>query len=1498
MKTTTGKFLRFFISALMICTFLLTIGQEPVISGSGTNITISGPITVTSAAEHQYTATGGVGPYTWSVQGTQGQLGMAIDQNGTLWADQTLACAAYTVTVTDSSGSTGSINIVSDAAEAVENLCSAPGFDPWHDWPLSCPMATTSTWMGTYSIINYFTLAECPGAPSNWVSPCGGPTSYSPCVGPIGYFGDGDCSPENGCVFVAEYGAKFLCTQFYAGNPTNPPTTPSSWPDSYLGPCTNSGYCDDPVNTATGNYTYQHQDLKLGGKNLGIEFIRNYNSQDVYKGPFGNGWTHSFNVFLRLWNTGAVGVKYEDGHEETFQLQTNGTFSPMWGGIYNQLVKNADGSYTLANKKQTRYLFASNGKLTSVVDKNGNVVSLNYTGGNLTTIVDPVGRTLALTYDSNNHISQVSDPMGRVLSYSYDPNGNLVSFTDALGGKWTYQYDSGNNLAGIIKPDGNTLVTDVYSNNKVVSQSDGLGQTSWFNYSNLTPSGTTTTITDHNGNAKIHTHDLLYRLLQDTDQLGNSINYTYDNNNNRIQVRDKNGNTTQYTFDSMGNVTSKTDALANVTNTTYDTRNNPMIRKDALGNQISFAYDSNSNLTSTTDQLGNVTSFTYNPFGEILSSKDANGHTSSFGYDSSGNLTGVKDPLGNSKTYGYDAAGRQVSATDADGHATSYGYDANDNLLSVTDALGNSTSFTYDPNGNKISSKDKNGNTTTYAYNANDRVVSVTGPLVNVTTYSYDPMGNKMSETDPLGHTTSYSYDAVGNLVIAYDPLGDKTSYTHDPNGNLTWISNPAGEGTAFSYDPLNRIVMVTDPWCYTTTKTYDALGRLVVNTDENGGSTQYTYDGTGRLIQVTEAGGQITAYAYDAVGNRTVMTDSVGNTTGYAYDAANRLTSETDAMQATKSYAYDGAGNVVGLQKPDGAMISYGYDGVNRLVQVSNPTGPPTSFAYDANGNRTAMQDNLGSSAWAYDAMNRMLSYTGPFGNGTGYAYDAKGNRTQIVYPGNHIVSYGYDTAGRLLSVSDWLGNATNYSYDAAGRPTLVTNPNGTTSSYAYGFGYRLSSLSNNQSDGTVINGYQYTLDGVGNQAGVTKQEPLAPAPTTLAVVYGYGADNRIETAGAATFTHDANGNRTAQYGNNAAIFTYDYLNRLATVTGSTNLQFGYDGLGRRLSRTINYAQTLYVIDPNGSLPNVIAETDTLGNVQDWYIYGLGLAYKLMPDGTTYIYHFDDRGSTIAMTEGTGQIVNEYSYGPHGERLGILEGTHNPFGYVGRYGVMEEGNGLKFMRARYYDDGSGRFLNKDLIPGVIRSPQSLNRYAYALNNPVNGIDPLGLIDPVILANAGQGLPVVLPNGQMIVDPYTGGNVMSPLPSLSDVAEAGRNTGFSYSQLLGSYADDFGPSSSASWLLGMLGTDLGHAGTYDYQRSGSLLDGYTQYPQFRDVSNVNVGLYCQQVGLTLGETLAIAGSFADFFASNASPSQPYGLDPRTAYFIQTGFGLGASGVFK
>jgi hypothetical protein len=99
------------------------------------------------------------------------------------------------------------------------------------------------------------------------------------------------------------------------------------------------------------------------------------------------------------------------------------------------------------------------------------------------------------------------------------------------------------------------------------------------------------------------------------------------------------------------------------------------------------------------------------------------------------------------------------------------------------------------------------------------------------------------------------------------------------------------------------------------------------------------------------------------------------------------------------------------------------------------------------------------------------------------------------------------------------------------------------------------------------------------------------------------------------------------------------------------------------------------------------------------------------------------------------------------------------------------------------------------------------------------------------------------------------------------------------------------------YLYGSLGLSLGHGGTFDYQRSGSFLTGYTQFPQFRDVSNVNVGLFAQQAGLTLDQALDIAGLYAKYFSGNARPDQPNSLDSETAEFIKIGFRKGESGAF-
>jgi hypothetical protein len=162
-----------------------------------------------------------------------------------------------------------------------------------------------------------------------------------------------------------------------------------------------------------------------------------------------------------------------------------------------------------------------------------------------------------------------------------------------------------------------------------------------------------------------------------------------------------------------------------------------------------------------------------------------------------------------------------------------------------------------------------------------------------------------------------------------------------------------------------------------------------------------------------------------------------------------------------------------------------------------------------------------------------------------------------------------------------------------------------------------------------------------------------------------------------------------------------------------------------------------------------------------------------------------------------------------------------------------------------------------------------------------------------------NGVPVRRPNGELMDNPFPEdryswtGYAMAPAGAdLAKVAEPGAIVGAVYNIML--YTD---PSAAYLFLMIGLGANVGQGGAFDYQREGSWLLGYTQHRQFRDVSNINVGLFAQQAGLTREETLSISGAFARTFSGNAKPSEPYSLDPRTRYFIERGYEMGASGAF-
>ena len=108
---------------------------------------------------------------------------------------------------------------------------------------------------------------------------------------------------------------------------------------------------------------------------------------------------------------------------------------------------------------------------------------------------------------------------------------------------------------------------------------------------------------------------------------------------------------------------------------------------------------------------------------------------------------------------------------------------------------------------------------------------------------------------------------------------------------------------------------------------------------------------------------------------------------------------------------------------------------------------------------------------------------------------------------------------------------------------------------------------------------------------------------------------------------------------------------------------------------------------------------------------------------GEIYYFHGDHLGSTSVVTDKTGAAIGEYVYRPFGETY-AESGTHFRYLYTGQEQDFE--TGLYFYNARYYDARLARFISADtIVPGAF-DPQALNRYSYALNNPLRYTDPTG----------------------------------------------------------------------------------------------------------------------------------------------------------------------------
>ena len=148
-------------------------------------------------------------------------------------------------------------------------------------------------------------------------------------------------------------------------------------------------------------------------------------------------------------------------------------------------------------------------------------------------------------------------------------------------------------------------------------------------------------------------------------------------------------------------------------------------------------------------------------------------------------------------------------------------------------------------------------------------------------------------------------------------------------------------------------------------------------------------------------------------------------------------------------------------------------------------------------------------------------------------------------------------------------------------------------------------------------------------------------------------------------------------------------------------------------MATTENGVAKRFVIDPIG-LGNVVGQYDALGNLLAHYDHGLGLLSRTDAGGNPAYYTFDAIGNVQQLVTAAGAVANAYAYAPFGALMKRTEAIPNQFQFVGKFGVLKEGNGLNFMRARFYEPVTGRFVTEDPV-GL--DPHSINLYRYVLNS-------------------------------------------------------------------------------------------------------------------------------------------------------------------------------------